>query len=155
MIKCRGWFNTGPCCNALTATQHVSGTAVNVDTTRNSMHKMWIFTILKSHFHHKNVRRIQIQLDRRVPMTVKLRPIKLKVNSPLKITKLFQFQNSRLPHSFQWLLLVATTVEIKYQQFTQCRTGRTWNILWSKPFLLYLRFNSNCKRYYTGMRLLL
>ena len=55
---------------------------------------MWIFTILKPYFHHKIARRIQIQLDRRVPMTVKFRPIKLKVNSRLKITKLFQFQNA-------------------------------------------------------------
>ena len=60
-------------------------------STRNSVHKMWHFTILKTYFHYKNVRWIQIQLDRRVPVAVKLGPIKSKVNSPLKIT---QFQNS-------------------------------------------------------------
>ncbi len=46
-------------------------------------------------------------------MTVKLNPIKSKVNSPLKILfKLFQFQNC-LSHGFQMLLLTATTVEIQ------------------------------------------
>ena len=40
----------GPCCNAQTTAQRVSGTAVNVHTTRTSLHKMWIFTSLKSHF---------------------------------------------------------------------------------------------------------
>ena len=120
----RGWFNTCPCCNALNSTQHVSGTAVNVHTTRNSMHKMWIFTILKLHFHHKNVRRIQIQ------MTVKIRLIKSKVNSPLKITKLFQFQNSVFPTVFNGCCSLLQRLKFKYQQFTQCTTGRTWNILW-------------------------
>ncbi len=103
MVWIRGWFNTSPCCNALTTTQHVSGTTINVHTTCNSMHKMWIFYILKPYFHHKNARRIQIQLDRRVPTTVKLRPIKSKVNSPLIITKfhfVFQFQNSVFPKVF-------------------------------------------------------
>ena len=106
-----GWFNTNPCCSALTPTQHVFGTAVNVHAKHNSMHKTWNFTILKQYFHCKNVRRIQIQLDKRVPMTVKLRPIKSKVNSPLKITNYFSFK-FRLSHSFQWLLLAAATVEI-------------------------------------------
>ncbi len=38
-------------------------------------------------------------------MTVKLHPIKSKVNSPLKITKLFQFQNSIFLTVFNCLLL--------------------------------------------------
>ncbi len=62
--------------------------------------KMWIFiNILKPYFHHKNKRRIQIPLDRRAGTydTVKLLPIKSEVNSPLIITKLFQFQNFVFP----------------------------------------------------------
>ncbi len=42
----------------------------------------------------------------------------------------------RLSHSFQWLLLVAARLKFKYQQFTQCTTGRTWNILWWRLYLL-------------------
>ncbi len=99
------------CCTALTATQHVSSTAVNVDTTRKSMHKM-PFEIA---FPHKNVRRIQIQLERRVPTTVKLRPIKSKVNSPLKITKLFQFQNSVFPTVFNGCCSLLQPLKFKYQ----------------------------------------
>ena len=51
-------------------------------------------------FHHKNVRRIKIHLDRRVRKNVKLCRIKSKVNSPLKMSKLFQFQNSVFPTVF-------------------------------------------------------
>ena len=74
----------------VTPTQHVCvqyrGQRAHYTTTRNSMHKMWGFFLpfSKPYFHHKN------SLDRRVP-TVKLRSIQSKVNSPLKITKLFQF----------------------------------------------------------------
>ena len=53
---------------------------------------------------------IQIQLDRRVRMTMKLRPIKSKVKSPLKITKLFQF--SIVFNDCCLLLFAATTFEI-------------------------------------------
>ncbi len=43
---------------------------------------------------------------------LKLRPIKSKMNSPLKFYKLYQFENC-LFNSFQWILLTATTVEIE------------------------------------------
>ena len=53
---------------------------------------------------------MQIQ---RVPKILKFRPIKSKMNSPLKIIKLFQVLKFRLSHSFQSLLFAAETVEIK------------------------------------------
>ena len=46
-------------------TQHVSGTMHHrAHYTRNSysMHKMWLFTILKPYFHHENVKRLRIHL---------------------------------------------------------------------------------------------
>ncbi len=100
-----GWFNTSLCCNALISIQYVFGTAVNVHAIHKSMHKF--FTTLKLCFHLKNEGRIDIQLDRRVRKTVKLRPVKSKV-------KLFQFQNSVFPNSsgFQWVMLAVTTVGI-------------------------------------------
>ena len=96
--------------------RHVSDTTTNMYTTRNSMHKMWFFTILKPYFQHKNMRQIQIYFDRWVLMTVKLCPIKSKVSSPLKITKLFQFQNSGFSTAFNGCCLPLQTVDIyKYQ----------------------------------------
>ena len=75
--------------------QHVFGTAVNVHTTRNnSMHKMWICTSLKPSISPYKCTAIS-DFHWLVPITVKLRPIKTKVNSSLKIAKLFQFQKLR------------------------------------------------------------
>ena len=60
--------------------------------------------IFKNNFENrispKNVRRVQIDIDRMVLMTVKLqlRPVKSKVNSLLKIV--YQFQNSVFPTVF-------------------------------------------------------
>ncbi len=48
------------------------------------------------------MRRFQIHLDRRVRTSVKLRPITIKMNLPLQITELFQFQNCCLSNGFQW-----------------------------------------------------
>ncbi len=62
LVYPRGWFNTSSCSMRW---PQPSMCPVNVYTTRNFMHKMQIFTILKSHFHHENVRQIQIQLHKR------------------------------------------------------------------------------------------
>ena len=43
MLSYLQWFNTSPCYNALTPTQHVFGTVVNVHTTRNSMQNILPF----------------------------------------------------------------------------------------------------------------
>ena len=63
------------------------------------------FYNIQTVFSPSNESQIQIYLDRRVLMIVKLHPIKSKVNSPFNINKLFQFQNVCLSHSFQWVLL--------------------------------------------------
>ena len=62
------------------------------------MYKMWFLPIFKPYFHHQNVRRFQIHLDRWVLITVK--PINLKVNSPLKSAMLFQYLISVFPTVF-------------------------------------------------------
>ena len=107
---------TSAFCNAPIAdprTQRVSGTMVNVHTARNSMQKNVGFTILKSYFRHKIVSRM-----------------KSKVNSPLKIIKLFQFQNSVFPTVSNGCCSLLQRLKFKYQYFTQCTTDRAWNILW-------------------------
>ncbi len=78
LVTVRGWFNT---IHVIMCTSYIK---------RNV--QIWIFTILILYFHH--VRQIQFHLDRRVLMTVtvKLCPIKSKVNSPLKMLKLFSFK---------------------------------------------------------------
>ena len=73
------------------STQHVSSTTINLHTTHDSMQKMWIYTILKPYFHHKNVRWFQIHLDRWVHMIVSSHQVKSEFAS--QITKLFHFQN--------------------------------------------------------------
>ena len=76
------------------------------------------------YFHHKIVRRIQIQLDRRVPMTVQVRPIMSKIHfvySPLKITKLFQFQNSAFPTVFNGCGSLLQRLNFKYQKLQNAR----------------------------------
>ena len=52
---------------------------VNVYTTHNSMHKMWIFTILKPYFNYKYLRWFQIHLARWGFITVKVHQIASKV----------------------------------------------------------------------------
>ncbi len=112
------------CCNALMPTQHVFSTAVNMDTTNKSMHQMWCFTILKPKFHHKNEKRIKIQLNRQVRKrkTVKLRPVKSKWICLSKFpsylvsfsTTTWSMHDDFFSHGFQWLLLAAITVEVVY-----------------------------------------
>ena len=63
--------------------------------------------ILKAYFHHKKWGDSRFILTSRLLMTVKLCPIKSKGKSPLKIAKLFQFQNC-LSHVFYaccWLIV--------------------------------------------------
>ncbi len=92
-------------------TQHVSCSMVNMQTLCNSMHKMQIFTILRPHFTIKLVRQFQIHRNRQVPRTVKLHPIKSKVNLPVKIAVISVSNLSSIPRIKQ-LLLAATTIEI-------------------------------------------
>ncbi len=63
-----------------------------------------------------------IQLETGASM--KLRSIKSKVNSPLKFTKLFQFQSSVFPTGFKDSCSLLQRSKFKYQ-FTQCTTDRT------------------------------
>ncbi len=96
----------------LTPAKHVFEAAVNEHTTGNSLHKIRIFTILQPNIHYKNVKQIQIQLDRGVPMTVKLDvPSSQKWIRLTKLLSYFNFQNC-FSHSFQWLLLTAIMVPI-------------------------------------------
>ena len=131
----RGWFNTSLYCNMRwlqpsmcrvpqsTCTQHV---ILCTKCDFWPLYKMWIFTIFKPHFHHKISRRFQILMT----VTVKLHPIKLKVESPLNISKLFQFQNSSLSNSFHWLLLAATTSHLRNAWWIGLETScglESWN----------------------------
>ena len=108
------WFrleddSTFPCHNMLS--QCVHSAIVNVHTTCYAMHQMCY-----------NFETIFYQICEAVPdvstqmgtRTVKLHPIKSKVNSPLKIAKFFLFQNSHLSHSVRWLLLGATMARRKF-----------------------------------------
>ena len=55
VVQFRGWFNTGPWCNALSQLS-MSGIVRSTCTLQVTQYpKLWIFTILKSYFHHKNV----------------------------------------------------------------------------------------------------
>ena len=117
----RGWFNTGPCCNAMTPPKYVSGTTVNVNTTRNFMHKMWTFTNLKQYFQYKYMRQLVT-----VRSSQKWFPLS---NLPSYIS----FKIVVFSHCFQWLLLAATTVEILNTSSSRnaWRTGLETYILWS------------------------
>ncbi len=77
-------------------------TMVNVHTTSNSTHKLWIFTILKPYFNYKNVMRYQMHLDRRVHDCI---ASSHQVKSDLashncQVVKFLQFQNSVFPTIF-------------------------------------------------------
>ncbi len=80
---------------AVVPTQHVSCMQRTHYVTLCSKcpSKMWIFTILKLYFHHKNMRRFLIHLGRLVLWLWSFGPITSKVKSPLKIIKLLSFQN--------------------------------------------------------------
>ncbi len=54
----------------------------------------------------------QIHLHRQILYDCEALFHQVKSDSPLKVTKLFHFQNFCLSHGFQWLLLTATMVEI-------------------------------------------
>ena len=90
-------------------THNVFGTVVNVHTTHNYMHKMWIFTILKP---HKSVRRIQIHLDRRVLMLWSLVPSSLKWTRLSKLPSYFSFKT---PTVFNGCCSLLQRLKFKYQ----------------------------------------
>ena len=101
-----GRFNTGPCCN-------VSSQPSMCPVPRWSMHKNVIFVLFsnKPYFYHKKCEENPNSYWRLL-RTVKFRPIKSRVNSLLKIAKLFQFQNSVFPTVFEGCtLLSATTID--------------------------------------------
>ena len=112
LVYPRGWFNTSSCSMRW---PQPSMCPVNVYTTRNFMHKMQIFTILKPYFNLflPSVRWIQIQLNRQVPMTVKL-PLNQKWIRLSKLPSYFSFKTLSFP-SFNGCCSLLQRLKFKYQ----------------------------------------
>ncbi len=124
----------------------MSGITVNVHTASNSMDKIWIFSFLPfwTIFTIKDVRRIQIQLDRRMLLTMELnRPTKSKV---LRLSKLQRYFSFKTPSFRQFSMAVArccngwnlNTSSLRNARRVGLETsscGIPSNILWDQHFL--------------------
>ncbi len=96
---------------------------------------------LKSYLHHKYVRRIQIQLDRLVPMTVKLRP---SIQKWIGLSKLQRYFSFKTPSSPQFLMAVARCYNVWNVNTCSLRNARrtgleTSSVVLCKAFFLFSR----------------
>ena len=114
-------------------------------TTRNSMHKMWIFNIFKSYCHYKwDDSRFNL-----IDGYYDCEALSHQVKSEFVSQKLFQFQNTVFSHTFQWLLLAATTVEIYMPAIYAMHDGQDLNILCFQSIRLYVKHKrrGGCLKY--------
>ncbi len=108
---CVLWFNTGR--NALF--EHY---------TRNSMHKMWIFTILKPYFQHKmwDDSRFRWQTG---TYGCEASSFQVKSEFAYQNWQVISVVKVRLFHDLQWLLLVATINVWNLNISSLCNAWRT------------------------------
>ena len=105
ILQSGGWFNTGPCCNALTPTQHVSGTLNEPLCTKCEYLPFW-YRIFNMKFWCES--RFSTWQTGTSNCEVSSNQVKNEFAS--QITKLFHFQNFVFLTVFS--LLAATKVEI-------------------------------------------